>query len=316
MWPAPHTETSAPLQRESNGPAPGLIDPDEWFCPDCGYDLRGTQSDRCPECGLVVDRTGPPPARVPWEHRRHLGRARAWWRTVRLATFAPSRLAADVLRPVRYRDAQRFRVVTSLLAGLMLGGVLLAGQVAYGAAGFLNDALVYEADLAAGADGRLRSPDLRIPWEAGVCLPGVQPAAAVLFMLLAAGAASYGFHPRALPVERQNAAVALSHYAAAPFLFLPLPFACAATAMMLDDFDPDDLAPLFVLLALVSAVFGAFVLFHVPLTRLRLATRAGWLRVVLAAVWLPVAWLLSAAAAFGALPWVVGFVQLVVGSLR
>ena len=27
----------------------------EYHCPDCGYSLRGLTSDRCPECGLVLD---------------------------------------------------------------------------------------------------------------------------------------------------------------------------------------------------------------------------------------------------------------------
>ena len=26
------------------------------FCPNCGYNLRGIDSERCPECGVVIDR--------------------------------------------------------------------------------------------------------------------------------------------------------------------------------------------------------------------------------------------------------------------
>src|SRR5262249_31894858 len=31
-------------------------DDDAPLCPSCGYDLRAATNDRCPECGLVVDR--------------------------------------------------------------------------------------------------------------------------------------------------------------------------------------------------------------------------------------------------------------------
>ena len=31
------------------------------ICAACGYDLRGIDSDRCPECGKTIDRTSEPP---------------------------------------------------------------------------------------------------------------------------------------------------------------------------------------------------------------------------------------------------------------
>src|SRR4051794_24344153 len=116
------TPEDAALMQAQSSPAtsPPPRDELEWLCPGCGYDLQGIASDRCPECGLVIDRTGPPPARIPWQQRGHLGRATAWWRTVRLATFAPSRLAAEVTRRVSYPDALRFRLLTSAIAGLLL----------------------------------------------------------------------------------------------------------------------------------------------------------------------------------------------------
>ena len=45
------------------------------FCPDCGYDLRGISSDRCPECGHAVDPTSLAISIIPWTHRRSLGRS-------------------------------------------------------------------------------------------------------------------------------------------------------------------------------------------------------------------------------------------------
>jgi hypothetical protein len=266
-----------------------------------------------------VDRTGPPPARLPWEQRRRVGRISAWGRTVLLATFAPTRLAAEVQRHVRYPDALRFRLVTSIVAGLMLGAVLFAGTVTYRAAGFFNPLLQYTPEsLDQGLPTRLAaSANFGIPWEAGISFLPAQPVAAVLFIVLASGMATYWLHPRRLPVERQNAAVALGHYAGAPFLFLPFTLACCAAAMALEASYPrSDVAALFTVLAIVGAVLNTWTMLKSPLMLVHLAARGGAGRVVAAAVLLPVMWAASALAAFTVFPWMVGFVRLVVGSLR
>ena len=48
--------------------------PEGIYCLDCGYDLRGSTSARCPECGFSLEllRTGE--SQIPWAHRRELGR--------------------------------------------------------------------------------------------------------------------------------------------------------------------------------------------------------------------------------------------------
>src|SRR3954466_6785156 len=87
------------------------------YCPDCNYDLRGIgEADRCPECGLAIDRDELATSRIPWVHRHRIGRFRAYWRTVWLAMVRTKSLGREVHRPVAYADAQRFRVVTCLLA--------------------------------------------------------------------------------------------------------------------------------------------------------------------------------------------------------
>src|SRR5688500_6888706 len=96
------------VKRTDDAPAPNDAD---LFCPGCGYDLRAIDSGRCPECGLPVDRTAGV-SRIPWAHRRRIGWARAYSRTVWLATFRTRKLAAEVERPVDYRAAQQFRLVT------------------------------------------------------------------------------------------------------------------------------------------------------------------------------------------------------------
>ncbi len=82
------------------------------YCPACGYDLRHTEEPRCPECGSAFDRNTLIVSRIPWVHRRELGRVTAWWRTMTLAIFSPNKLAQEVALPVSWVDASRFRWVT------------------------------------------------------------------------------------------------------------------------------------------------------------------------------------------------------------
>src|SRR2546430_12165891 len=90
-------------------PTDALDSTPQRFCPDCGYDLRGLTSGRCPECGLLIDDAALAASPIPWVHRRRIGRVRAFFRTLMLTTFRPKRLAAAAAVPVDYREAQRFR---------------------------------------------------------------------------------------------------------------------------------------------------------------------------------------------------------------
>ena len=177
--------------------------PADFFCPECGYDLRAIQSERCPECGLVIDRASMSVSRLPWSHRDKIGFFRAYWRTMLLG---PKKLAAEMARPVSYPDAQRFRHVTVLIAWLPL------------AAWAVGLALYNTPDLR----HRIHA-GTRLGWflEAIVLLSGLF--ALWLFLLMASGVASYFFHPKRLPVVLQNRAVALSYYACGPLAWLWVP---------------------------------------------------------------------------------------------
>ena len=169
--------------------------PQDLFCPDCGYDLHGITSDRCPECGLPIDRATAAESGIPWTHRRRIGRIRAYWRTVRLAVFHPRKLAAEVARPVSYFDAQFFRWVTILivyLPNLATGIVAMCG----------TDTAQLGTNLGA--------PPAIAPWAVPLMLLGL-----LAGLILVTGVPSYFFHPRSIPVVRQNRAVALSYYACA-----------------------------------------------------------------------------------------------------
>src|ERR1700683_5145664 len=81
-------------------------------CPQCGYNLFGIDaSERCPECGLQIDRGIVGESRLAWMHRRKIGRVRAFIRTAAVGTFRPKQIADEMNRPVSLADARRFRIV-------------------------------------------------------------------------------------------------------------------------------------------------------------------------------------------------------------
>src|SRR5439155_13935145 len=105
---------ASPVQLSADNEAHGL------YCPECGYDLRGIESPRCPECGQSIDRATLAESRIPWVHRHEIGRFRAYWRTLWLATLRPKRIATDIAAPAHPRDAELFRRLTVLIAALPL----------------------------------------------------------------------------------------------------------------------------------------------------------------------------------------------------
>lgn len=109
---------------------PGAAVPEEYdlLCEGCGYSLIGLGGDRCPECGKVFEPAQLPYARIPWLHRRRIGRLRAYWRTVGMVLFRPARFVSELRRPVRISadDARRFRSLTIWLATILVAMVVMS----------------------------------------------------------------------------------------------------------------------------------------------------------------------------------------------
>ena len=234
----------------------------------------------------------------------------------------------EASKPVSYRDALRFRVVTCGVLTVAFCGLLLAVMAWYGSAGFLTvitpnhiaGLIMYNRTQVADPPRWLLS--VAMPWEAGATLPGVLPAAVFVALVLVTGVASYAFHPRRLPVVLQNRTVALNHYACAPLAFLPIPagalVAVAVMRQMALDEPTKGFPPLIRFLSIVGwagAISIGFLLLRATLVLLRRTTRARLFKLVMVGLALPVAWALCAVIALVGVPWVAGLVRLMVTSL-
>ncbi|MGB7161379.1 MAG: hypothetical protein WBD40_25195 [Tepidisphaeraceae bacterium] len=296
---------NGPADADSPSNSPDL----DLYCPNCGYSLRGLESDNCPECGLKVDRSAASVSRIPWEHRRRIGRVRAYWRTL---TMSKAQLADDVMRPVRYRDARSFQFITVLIAGLPL--IALAAWP-------LPPSFFKMAGTPFGTQFPMALPpgyaiDIGLPLLVGVGLH-VLPVAIVLFLLAMTGVASYFFHPPHLTVVQQNRAVALSYYACSSLVLLLLPGLTLAAFLAIESSISNFRSRYFfasaamVITMICVPLITLFALWFGYLRMLRRVTQCSATRVIAMAVTLPIAWAALAALILIGLPWLVGFAMIV-----
>ena len=171
----------------------------EIFCPYCGYNLRGLNLERCPECGKTFSPDELRRSQLPWTHRAAIGRRKAFWRTVGMVTFHPGRFCREIAWPVDHRGAQKFRwlVIAHVLAALL---ILMLGRLA------------------------IMLADPQGPAESGVVIFAAVMAGYFLLALpICTGIPSWFCAPKNLDLERQNRAIALSYYLAGPLAYLCLP---------------------------------------------------------------------------------------------
>lgn len=300
---------------------PGLAD---LFCPGCGYNLRGIESDKCPECGVEVDRAALAESVIPWTRRAKIGRVKAFIQTVWLVTWHPASLARDMARPVSYRDAQLFRWIAVVLLAIPACGwtYYLVTR---------NDE--FFLDLPKSIMDSVRS-DQSPPWYLDVVMCWVKgmfcwpvPVGASLFLIISwTGVASYWFHPAKLHVIRQNRAIALSNYTCAPFVWLIIPTVIWMVGSHLDLFPTKPWTSLSIwgfadpipAVAVRMLLFGAgFILvdwLYATLRLLRQVTNIGIAELIFLAAYLPLVCALPALLSMAFLPVAVGFVRLIIES--
>ena len=237
-------------------------------CPACGYDLRAITSDKCPECGLAVDRELLSVSRIPWEHRSQIGPLAAFWRTIGLVLFRLADFATEVNRPVDHASARRFK--------------LLCVTIGSGAqCGWTVGPLLYD-DV----------PHFRGGWSTQWVMIGAICLAIWVYNYLASTVPSFWFRFDGLAEEKQKRAPALSYYASAPLVVLPAPALMFLVYAVLDGMNaiPNPLQPLIPLVAVI-VIFVTYVYGYLLTLRLmRLMTGADAGRVFTMALALPAQW--------------------------
>jgi hypothetical protein len=285
---------------------------EELFCPQCGYSLRGIESARCPECGHTLNWERISQSQIPWVHRKQVGRWRAYWRTLKLTMLDSRAISDEVQRAVKLEDALKFRRMSVWLVFVPLA-IAVVGLYGWG--------------LWKSSELSLRAWDKDEPgWvKLGAAMDwGMLPVllgALYLLLLALTGVQSYFFHPRSIPVVRQNRAVALSYYGCGAVVWLPVSLGSFGLVIGLTVTDGFHRMPL--LVTALSWIVGTS-LFVLPpicgwINMIRLlgrTTQCGKVRQVVMAVTLPVLWAALIAIVGLGIPAAYAFVCLVVLSLK
>jgi hypothetical protein len=231
---------------ESSQSAPTSSQPSlDLFCISCGYNQRGLLTDRCPECGQSYAALPPSPTRLPWLHRGHLGRVKAYWRTAGLVIFRHREFCEQIDAPIRLRDARSFWGYSVLLGWLPLVGAVVS--LYFFPADWNSSELLRDLE-----ELLMEAFYLPIP------LVVFSLIGALLFFGAASGMPSYFCHPRALPMQRQNRAIALSYFASAPLVVMPVIVGLLLLARVLWEFQPAPLILKFLAALLAVLMLGTW----------------------------------------------------------
>lgn len=173
------------------------------FCPKCIYNLRGIESERCPECGYSLAFLKIAESQIPWVHRKQIGRFRAYWRTVWWATFRRHKFGEELTRPMSLPDARRFHYVT--LCHFYLAIVPLAGLLSIAGPQSMQRAFQSHTILM-------------------VCVAAAVQFCAMLVFVVFARNTGDALRTKNMPLSRQAQVVGLSHYAAGTWAWTALPW--------------------------------------------------------------------------------------------
>src|SRR4051794_5575478 len=140
------------------------------LCPACGYDVRSATSDRCSECGLVLDRSAATASNIPWAHRGRIGRLRAFVKTVWVVTVDARSIRHELGRPQLSGDADRFRWWNAAYVAAALGIWAAVRLAVHG-----MDSIAVQRTSSGSTPLSGFQQDLFVPWSAGATLPPILP---------------------------------------------------------------------------------------------------------------------------------------------
>lgn len=302
------------------------IDPDAaLLCPACGFDLRATEGDRCGECGLEIDRAALRVSAIPWVYRRRMGRVRAYLKTAWRFSVDAKSVQHEASKPQDVADGRAFGRVTACIVAIALLAVFAAAVFADGGLAFLA---VQPPNPFANPFGRAPAPmdahllDFAVPWSAGATLAPVLPVCLILLTFYLSSVQRAVFRIRENQSHQQRAQ-ALSYFTAAPLILILPALLCTILAALLSEgkifkeYGPFPaltlaLAPIGALLYLCG-VLGTLYRVGQWLARTRHCTFLGAALGVAELVGL---WLLGWIVLLGLVPWCVGFLWIVIDSLR
>ena len=287
------------------------------FCPGCGYDLRGSRGGPCSECGIPIDRAALRVSAFPWAHRRKIGHVRAYVSTVWQVLSDSRGLAYETAKPQDPADARSFARINGALAALTLLLPFFAAMTDAGGMGFLavppNDSR--------GPWLKDWQQDAIVPWAAGVTLWPVVTLCIVLFGLYLARAALPMFTRQGAAFVRPERAAAIALYATAPIALLPLAALILwGSAIMMSFLRGAPISIEAGMLVVITSMVVATIAFVSPCARvgqwLARVRREGPVTAAVGAAGLLLLWIAGAFVFFGVVPWCLGFLWLVVDSLR
>jgi hypothetical protein len=261
---------------------PPLEFPDA-HCPQCDYNLHGLSPGPCPECGVMLRAGDLVASQIPWVHRHRIGGVRAFLGTLHFITSDLPTFLDELDHPVNYEHARRFRAVCVWIA---FGSYLLLAAVWARMA------------LARGAAGLGVAANLGI--IAGTCV------LVWLWLIAITRETAMFFHPRSVPVWKQNRGIALSCYACMPLAVTPLP--AVLTVVAINNAVPDWVGALaaFFAIVLTAAVTLKWLYLMVRIT-VRFHPRP-WRRGVAVVLGISTLWAASGLALFGGAALVIIFV--------